>query len=129
MRSRTARRAAILVAGAAALLAGPHPLAAQPADAPPLTVTGAIVLARAHHPAIIAPRRAARSRSTSPGSEVQRPLASVVIGGLITSTVLTLFVLPVLYRALARWQARHADDAEEQALEVDVPAAAALATH
>jgi cobalt-zinc-cadmium resistance protein CzcA len=35
--------------------------------------------------------------STSPGSEVQRPLASVVIGGLITSTVLTLFVLPVLY--------------------------------
>jgi cobalt-zinc-cadmium resistance protein CzcA len=35
--------------------------------------------------------------STSPGSEVQRPLASVVIGGLITSTVLTLFLLPVLY--------------------------------
>lgn len=35
--------------------------------------------------------------STSPGSEVQRPLATVVIGGLITSTVLTLFVLPVLY--------------------------------
>jgi heavy metal efflux system protein len=39
--------------------------------------------------------------STSPGSEVQRPLASVVIGGLITSTVLTLFVLPLLYRAIA----------------------------
>jgi heavy metal efflux system protein len=38
--------------------------------------------------------------STSPGSEVQRPLASVVIGGLITSTLLTLFVLPVLYRAM-----------------------------
>ncbi|HEV3061208.1 MAG TPA: CusA/CzcA family heavy metal efflux RND transporter [Vicinamibacterales bacterium] len=35
--------------------------------------------------------------STSPGSEVQRPLATVVIGGLVTSTVLTLFVLPVLY--------------------------------
>jgi cobalt-zinc-cadmium resistance protein CzcA len=35
--------------------------------------------------------------STSPGSEVQRPLAGVVIGGLVTSTVLTLFVLPVLY--------------------------------
>ena len=44
--------------------------------------------------------------STSPGSEVQRPLASVVIGGLVTSTVLTLFVLPVLYSALGRWQAR-----------------------
>jgi cobalt-zinc-cadmium resistance protein CzcA len=35
--------------------------------------------------------------STSPGSEVQRPLATVVIGGLITSTILTLIVLPVLY--------------------------------
>ncbi len=42
--------------------------------------------------------------STSPGSEVQRPLASVVIGGLITSTILTLLVLPALYRTLARWQ-------------------------
>lgn len=31
------------------------------------------------------------------GAEVQRPLASVVIGGLITATILTLFVLPVLY--------------------------------
>ncbi len=31
------------------------------------------------------------------GAEVQRPLATVVIGGLITSTLLTLFVLPVLY--------------------------------
>ena len=67
--------------------------------------------------------------STWPGSEVQRPLASVVIGGLITSTVLTLFVLPVLYLALARWQARHADDPDEQALEADVPAAVAVATY
>jgi len=31
------------------------------------------------------------------GSEVQRPLATVVIGGLFTSTLLTLFVLPTLY--------------------------------
>lgn len=35
--------------------------------------------------------------STSAGAEVQRPLATVVIGGLITSTLLTLVVLPVLY--------------------------------
>jgi cobalt-zinc-cadmium resistance protein CzcA len=35
--------------------------------------------------------------STSSGSEVQRPLATVVIGGLISATLLTLFVLPVLY--------------------------------
>ncbi len=38
--------------------------------------------------------------SDGAGSEVQRPLASVVIGGLLTSTLLTLFVLPVLYRWL-----------------------------
>ncbi len=36
--------------------------------------------------------------ATGPGSEVQRPLAIVVIGGLITSTLLTLIVLPTLYR-------------------------------
>jgi len=35
--------------------------------------------------------------STSVGSEVQRPLATVVIGGLFTATVLALFILPVLY--------------------------------
>ncbi len=35
--------------------------------------------------------------ATSTGAEVQRPLATVVIGGLITSTGLTLFLLPILY--------------------------------
>ena len=35
--------------------------------------------------------------STSAGAEVQQPLATVVIGGLITATILTLIVLPVLY--------------------------------
>lgn len=35
--------------------------------------------------------------STSPGAELQRPLATVVIGGLLTATVLTLVVLPTLY--------------------------------
>lgn len=35
--------------------------------------------------------------STSAGAEVQKPLATVVIGGLITATFLTLFVLPLLY--------------------------------
>ncbi|HEY8461342.1 MAG TPA: CusA/CzcA family heavy metal efflux RND transporter [Blastocatellia bacterium] len=39
--------------------------------------------------------------STAPGAEVQRPLATVVIGGLITSTLLTLFVLPTLYEMVA----------------------------
>ncbi len=35
--------------------------------------------------------------ATGPGSEVQRPLAIVVIGGLISSTLLTLVVVPALY--------------------------------
>lgn len=40
--------------------------------------------------------------STSAGAEVQRPLATVVIGGLISATALTLLVLPVLYALLDR---------------------------
>lgn len=36
--------------------------------------------------------------ATGPGADVQRPLAVVVIGGLVTSTLLTLVILPVLYR-------------------------------
>ena len=35
--------------------------------------------------------------NTGMGAEVQRPLATVVIGGLVSSTILTLFVLPALY--------------------------------
>jgi cobalt-zinc-cadmium resistance protein CzcA len=37
------------------------------------------------------------ARATGAGAEVQRPLATVVIGGIISSTVLTLLVLPALY--------------------------------
>ncbi len=40
--------------------------------------------------------------STGTGGEVQRPLATVVIGGLITSTLLTLFVIPTLYHWLEK---------------------------
>jgi cobalt-zinc-cadmium resistance protein CzcA len=36
--------------------------------------------------------------ATGPGSEIQKPLATVVVGGLITSTLLTLLALPTLYR-------------------------------
>jgi cobalt-zinc-cadmium resistance protein CzcA len=35
--------------------------------------------------------------NTGIGAEVQRPLATVVIGGLITATILTLLLLPILY--------------------------------
>ena len=40
--------------------------------------------------------------STSDGAEVQRPLATVVIGGLLTATVLTLFVIPAIYRTFMK---------------------------
>ena len=40
--------------------------------------------------------------ATGPGAEVQRPLATVVIGGIISSTLLTLVVLPALYRMVHR---------------------------
>lgn len=39
--------------------------------------------------------------STGIGAEVQRPLATVVVGGLFTSTLLTLLVLPSVYRSFA----------------------------
>jgi cobalt-zinc-cadmium resistance protein CzcA len=63
--------------------------------------------------------------STSPGAEVQRPLASVVIGGLVTSTFLTLFVMPSLYLALERWRAARSTRESELPL-VRQPAAASL---
>ena len=44
--------------------------------------------------------------SQGTGAEVQRPLATVVIGGLVTSTLLTLLVLPTLYGTIERWRAR-----------------------
>jgi heavy metal efflux system protein len=44
--------------------------------------------------------------SVGTGAEVQRPLATVVIGGIISSTLLTLLVLPVLYRMSYRAQPR-----------------------
>jgi cobalt-zinc-cadmium resistance protein CzcA len=40
--------------------------------------------------------------NTGVGSEVQRPLATVVVGGIVSSTVLTLLVLPALYRLTHR---------------------------
>ncbi len=50
--------------------------------------------------------------NTGIGSEVQRPLATVVIGGVISSTILTLFVLPALYRLLHSSNKSHESKAE-----------------
>ncbi|MFT9216086.1 MAG: efflux RND transporter permease subunit, partial [Acetobacter malorum] len=48
--------------------------------------------------------------SASAGAEVERPLASVVIGGLVTSTLLTLFVLPLLYARFMKQKTRQTED-------------------
>jgi cobalt-zinc-cadmium resistance protein CzcA len=44
--------------------------------------------------------------NTGIGAEVQKPLATVVIGGLVSSTILTLLVLPVLYSIRGRMERR-----------------------
>ncbi|MCG7351903.1 efflux RND transporter permease subunit, partial [Roseomonas mucosa] len=48
--------------------------------------------------------------ATGPGAEVQKPLATVVIGGLITATLLTLLVLPALYVRFGRVQVPAAEE-------------------
>lgn len=47
-------------------------------------------------------RHAPSALSTSASPQLQRPLATVVIGGVISSTLLTLLVLPALYRLVHR---------------------------
>jgi cobalt-zinc-cadmium resistance protein CzcA len=42
--------------------------------------------------------------STGVGAEVQRPLATVVIGGVLSSTLLTLLVLPAMYVSIGGWR-------------------------
>jgi heavy metal efflux system protein len=44
--------------------------------------------------------------ATGPGAEIQRPLAIVVIGGLVTATALTLVLLPILYERFTQWFGR-----------------------
>jgi cobalt-zinc-cadmium resistance protein CzcA len=68
--------------------------------------------------------------STSAGAEVQRPLASVVIGGLVTSTLLTLLVLPTLYRGLMRWEERREEARRQRgaAGAVSIPAMASASS-
>jgi len=48
--------------------------------------------------------------ATGPGSEIQKPLAIVVTGGLVTATLLTLVLLPILYERFGEGPADHADE-------------------
>jgi cobalt-zinc-cadmium resistance protein CzcA len=59
--------------------------------------------------------------ATGTGSEVQRPLATVVIGGIISSTLLTLFVLPALYRIWHRKNDQLIDETDSEHLEHPQP--------
>jgi len=60
--------------------------------------------------------------ATGTGAEVQRPLATVVIGGIISSTILTLLVLPALYRLVHRKDADELELAAAQARQSSEPA-------
>ena len=59
--------------------------------------------------------------ATGTGAEVQRPLATVVIGGILSSTVLTLLVLPLLYRLVHRRDP--SEDELDSKEDIDKPAA------
>lgn len=50
------------------------------------------------------------------GAEFQRPLAATIIGGMVSSTILTLFVIPAVYEALSRLERKPRKQAEEQAV-------------
>lgn len=52
--------------------------------------------------------------STGVGAEVQRPLATVVVGGVISSTLLTLLVLPAIYLVFGASAARRVAKAESE---------------
>jgi len=55
------------------------------------------------------------ARATGIGSDVQRPLATVVVGGLLSTLVLSLFALPALYWMLAGRESRHERTSEDAA--------------
>ena len=63
--------------------------------------------------------------ATGTGAEVQKPLATVVIGGLVSATLLTLLVLPALYALFGTTTARPANEARSAARDpVPFPVAA-----
>ncbi|MBM3334904.1 CusA/CzcA family heavy metal efflux RND transporter, partial [Candidatus Sumerlaeota bacterium] len=59
--------------------------------------------------------------ATGTGAEVQRPLATVVIGGIISSSFLTLILLPALYRIWHRKDEQLGDDSDQERLVVPEP--------
>lgn len=62
--------------------------------------------------------------SAESGALIAADLAVVVIGGLLSSTLLTLFVVPVIYELIARWQDRRSTPKVEATVETPVSVAA-----
>jgi heavy metal efflux system protein len=56
--------------------------------------------------------------ATGVGSDVQRSIATVVAGGLIPATLLTLFMIPTLYYVIERYMERRASEAAPEAAPV-----------
>lgn len=63
--------------------------------------------------------------ATGTGAEVQRPLATVVMGGLVTATFLTLGLLPTLYTAVQGRRALPPDEKESRGIPEQRPVALA----
>ena len=51
-------------------------------------------------------------RGSLPGNEIQSPMAKVILGGLLTSTFLNAFVVPVVYEVTHRGKVKHNEIAE-----------------
>ena len=82
-------------------------LDACPVRLRPILMTSLSTVAAAIPPAL----------SLGPGAETTRPMAVVVIGGVLLSTLLTLFVVPCAYSLMARFESTHHRDALKEALE------------
>lgn len=81
-------------------------LAACPVRLRPILMTSAATVAGAIPLAV----------ATGPGSELMKPMAVTVIGGVLVSTVLTLLVVPCFYELVSSWENRASDDELKQAL-------------
>ncbi|MGY5355798.1 CusA/CzcA family heavy metal efflux RND transporter [Wenyingzhuangia sp. IMCC45467] len=67
--------------------------------------------------------------STSGGAEVQRPLATVVIGGLISATFLTLIVLPILYQWVENWKPKKLKTSFKNGLMIFILCSLGISSH
>jgi Cu/Ag efflux pump CusA len=65
-------------------------------------------------------------RGSIPGHEIEHPMAVVILGGLVTSTLLTLFVVPILYLRLGAHTSAPQEELPDQGLPKHQPLTPAL---